>query len=129
MLTKLLSGRRIPGEIRRPIRCVATSDDNFEANFVNEHDIDQMHTKLNQIYSEIQLLSAYCEKLDSNSADFNNLKQLAYIKREKFKREFRVILTTLQERNSSNQQISSDEANFEIALNKITTRFKRLTFL
>ena len=114
MLTKLLSGRRIPGEIRRPTRCLTTTNDgNSETSIINEQAIDQMHTKLNQIYNEIQLLSEYCEKLDPNSVDFNNLKQLAYIKREKFKREFRVILSTLHERNSANQQISSDEVSLE----------------
>ena len=68
-----------------------------------------MHNKLNQIYREIQLLGEYCDKLDQNSSDYNNLKQLAFIKREKFKKEFRFILSALQEK--SVQNISSDEVN------------------
>ncbi len=68
-----------------------------------------MHAKLNLIYSEIQILSDYCDKLDPQSSDYEAHKQMAVIKQENFKKEFRVILNLLQEKQSSQQHISSDE--------------------
>ena len=76
-----------------------------------DEETDLLHVKLNRIYGEIQVLSDYCDKLDPTATDFNNLKHLAFIKRERFKKEFREILGVLQEKQYSSQAISSDEVS------------------
>jgi len=110
LLTKLLSGRRIPGEIRHRVKAsTLLSEPPATRARLSDDEIDAMHAKLNQIYSEIQILSDYCDKLDPQSSDYESHKQMAFIKQENFKKEFRVILNLLQEKQSSQQHISSDE--------------------
>lgn len=82
-----------------------------ELSVKGEEEADLLRVKLNRIYGEIQVLSDYCDKLDPSSTDFNNLKQLALIKREKYKAEFRVILGKLQDKQFSSQVVTSDEVS------------------
>jgi len=106
----LLSGRRIPGEIRHRIRTVTPLPENAPSETrVTDDDIDSMHAKLNQIYSEIKILSDFCDKLDPKSSDYQTHKQMAFLKQENFKREFRTILNSLQDKQNFQQRISSDE--------------------
>lgn len=90
-----------------------------ELSVKQEEEADLLRVKLNRIYGEIQVLSDYCDKLDPSSTDFNNLKQLALIKREKYKTEFREILGKLQDKQFSSQVVTSDEVSCIDELNLV----------